>query len=76
MLPNAAGERDCPALCEEYWRLLPVRNTGAQRGAYALVRQPTFASLYVFCTCAAATIHERNARIASVSAFDFSDVSQ
>ena len=37
MLPGAASERDCPALHEEYWRLLPVRNTAGRTAVASVV---------------------------------------
>ena len=54
----------------------PSETLGRREVPTLLCGSRRLASLYVFCTCTAATIHERNARIASVSAFDFSDVSQ
>jgi len=37
VLPGAASERDCPALHEEYWRLLPVRNTAGRTAVASVV---------------------------------------
>jgi protein-S-isoprenylcysteine O-methyltransferase Ste14 len=34
---GAASERDCPALHEEYWRLLPVRNTAGRTAVASVV---------------------------------------
>jgi hypothetical protein len=45
VLPGAAGERDCPALHEEYWRLLPVRNTAGRTAVASVVALGAYAQM-------------------------------